>query len=358
MAKIRQRKGKWFFDVMIKGKRYRKVTGRNRKLAELALSDFQLKAERDQLGFLERKEISPRKFFEEYQHYSAANHRTQTQARYRAVIQHFLRFLDNTGDNMASLKLLKLEHFEKYKIFRRTENVPRNGLYDSKKDVVRTGAKAYTVNFELKCLRTIFYHAINWGYLESNPTKGMTFLKTDDSKQRRFLTEDECRRLLAAADPKHRLIIGAYMATGMRKAELVNLEWSDIDFEQKTLRIQRKAFWVPKAGERTIPLVEGLLNALNGLPRTSNFVFVDKKGRQFNPNRIRHIVIKAAKIAGIKDLTEVHALRHTFASQLIMKGVDLPSVQKLLGHQKIETTMIYTHQTTQHLRDAIAKLPF
>jgi len=57
-------------------------------------------------------------------------------------------------------------------------------------------------------------------------------------------------------------------------------------------------------------------------------------------------------------LTELHALRHTFASHLLMNGVDIPSVQKLMGHRSVETTMIYTHQTTDHLRSAVAKLQF
>ena len=67
---------------------------------------------------------------------------------------------------------------------------------------------------------------------------------------------------------------------------------------------------------------------------------------------------KIAKEAGIKDLTTLHALRHTFASQLVMKGVDLPTVQKLMGHSDIQTTMIYSHLSPDHLADVVDKLPF
>lgn len=92
------------------------------------------------------------------------------------------------------------------------------------------------------------------------------------------------------------------------------------------------------------------------MPRKSNLVFPGPKGGAISTNSIRKQLITVAIQADIPNLTEVHALRHTFASRLFMKGVDAPTVQKLMGHTKIDTTMIYTHQTQEHLRDAIEKL--
>ena len=63
-----------------------------------------------------------------------------------------------------------------------------------------------------------------------------------------------------------------------------------------------------------------------------------------------------AKEAGVKDLTSIHAMRHTFASQLVMNGVDLPTVQRLMGHTDIQTTMIYAHLAPDHLADAVDKI--
>ena len=75
-------------------------------------------------------------------------------------------------------------------------------------------------------------------------------------------------------------------------------------------------------------------------------------------NMLRNELIKIAKAAEIENLTKVHTLRHTFASQLVMQGVDLPSVSKLMGHSDIETTMIYAHLAPEHLADAVNKLSF
>ena len=69
-------------------------------------------------------------------------------------------------------------------------------------------------------------------------------------------------------------------------------------------------------------------------------------------------MIKIAKAAEIENLTKVHTLRHTFASHLVMSGVDLPTVSKLMGHSDIETTMIYAHLAPEHLADAVNKLSF
>lgn len=81
-------------------------------------------------------------------------------------------------------------------------------------------------------------------------------------------------------------------------------------------------------------------------------------GASGDEGNLRQHLVRTAKKAGIQNLTELHALRHTFASHLLMRGVDIPTVQKLMGHRDIETTMIYTHQTTDHLRGAVEKLQF
>ena len=89
----------------------------------------------------------------------------------------------------------------------------------------------------------------------------------------------------------------------------------------------------------------------------SNFVFPHKDGGKIKM-KLRDKLIQIAKQAGIDDLTRVHTLRHTFASHLVMKGVDLPTVMKLMGHSDIQTTMIYAHLAPDHLAGAVNKLDF
>ena len=349
----------WYVDLRIQGRRYRKRIGKSKNLTELALKDLELKAERNQLGFLERKEIPVSAFLEEFKAYSKTNHRPATTSRYKAVCDNVLQFIQKQTQ-VSRLSQIAPDTIEKYKIHRRSAPVARNGRDPVRvnKKSVRQGAKGYTVNFEITALRTMFNLAIKWGYLDKNPASAVKLLKTDDSKQRRFLTEEECRALLAHSSPEDRPIFFVLLNTGMRRAEVANLEWSDINLKNQTLKIQRKSFWLPKTGEREIPLNDQVLLVLNRLPRRGNFVFTDRKGEKIDPDRLRVRLVSTALRAGIPNLTELHALRHTFASHLLMNGVDIPSVQKLMGHQSVETTMIYTHQTTDHLRSAVAKLQF
>ena len=357
MGAIRKRGDFWYVDLRINGRRFRKKVGRSKHLAELALKDLEVKSERNQLGFLEHREIPIKDFVKEFLTHSAANNRPSTEQRYKSALDNFLRFIQEET-NVRQLSDITSEIVEKFKAWRKTVLVAKNGAnpVKVKPEAVRKGAKSYTVNFELTTLKTIFILAVKWKYLEKSPAEGVKPLKAEDSKPRRFLTDAECDRLLRACEPEYYPIFFTLIHTGIRKSELINLEWNDLDLNHRIIKIQRKVFWIPKTGEREIPMSESVASVLENLPRQSHFVFPDKDGEAIETNFIRRQLIRIAQNAGIYDLTEVHALRHTFASQLLMKGVDLPSVQKLMGHSNIETTLIYSHQTTDHLREAVEKL--
>jgi integrase len=147
----------------------------------------------------------------------------------------------------------------------------------------------------------------------------------------------------------------------LRLGELLHLQWSDIDLERRKMAIRRKDFWIPKSGDREIPLNDGMIRLLKGMkPKKvlgQGFVFPGKDGGKMK-TKLRKELIRIATAASISDLTKVHSLRHTFASQLVMKGVDLPTVQRLLGHTDIQTTMIYSHLAPDHLVEAVNKLGF
>jgi site-specific recombinase XerD len=230
-------------------------------------------------------------------------------------------------------------------------------------DYTRKGARAHTINFEIGTLRAVFNMAIKWDYLKENPTKGVVRLKVNDSKQPRFLTKEECQKLLDNSSEELRNIFYVFLNTGMRKAELENLEWADVDFRRGKIKIRRKDFWKPKTGEREIPVNQGtreLLKKLKGendKDLQSNFVFPATDGGKIK-EKLRRQLIRIAEKAKVKDLTKIHSLRHTYASHLVMKGVDLPTVQKLMGHSDIQTTMIYSHLAPDHLADAVEKLEF
>ena len=365
MGTIYKRGRVWYLDVYAGGRRIRKRVGPSKKIAELALKDAEVKIVRDEFGFA-RNDISIEAFMEKFMEYSQANHSPATFKRYKAVIDHFRRYLKQRSE-IVFLSQIKAKEIDEYKVFRKGEWVNPNGSRaESDEDLseyTRKGARGHTINFEIGTLRTIFNMAIKWGYMKENPTKGVVRLKINDSKQPRFLTKQECRRLLENSPPDLRNIFYTFLNTGMRRAELENLEWADIDFKRRKIKIRRKDFWHPKTGAREIPMNQTVYDLLKSLKQKnhkslkSSFVFPHADGGKMK-EKLRRQLIRIAQKAKIEGLTKLHSLRHTYASHLVMKGVDLPTVQKLMGHSDIQTTMIYSHLAPDHLADAVEKLEF
>lgn len=356
----------WYVDVRVKGRRLRRKVGTSKKIAELALKDAEVKIVRDEFGFT-KQDISVEKLIERFLEYNRTNHRASTTSRYKAVTDHFRRFLAAKRSDVVAVSQVTAEALEGYKTFRRDEWVNPNGTRvkseDDVKDHTRKGARARTVNIELDGLKTMLNLAIRWDYLRDNPVKQVKPLKTDDKKPVRFLTLEECQQLLDAAPAVLYPVFYTFLNTGMRKSELENLQWQDIDLKRKRILIRPKEDWKPKTNDREIPMSEELTDLLADLKKRASVDSVEDyafpaKSAGHSHNWLRTELIKVARKAGILDLTKIHTLRHTFASHLVMEGVDLPTVGKLMGHSDIETTMIYAHLAPDHLAKAVTKLPY
>lgn len=364
MGRVFKRGDIWYIDARAKGRRIRRRVGPSRKLAESALREVEAKLARDEFG-LTKGDISLASLIEKFLEYHATNNRVSTAKRYKAIVDHFRRFLDAKSPDVVMLSQITPELMESYKGFRRNEWVNPNGKRidggSAVTESTRKGARARTVNLEVDGIKAMLNLAIEWGYLRENPLKRVKSLKEDDRKPFRYLTVDECTRLLEAASGDIYPIFYLFLNTGMRKAELINLQWSDVDLDRKRILIRRKEFWVPKTGEREIPMTIGVakllkkLKIVNDRGLKSEFVFSHTDGGRLK-TKLRRRLIETAVKADIPDLTKIHSLRHTFASHLVMKGVDLPTVKKLLGHADIQTTMIYAHLAPDHLADAVNKL--
>jgi len=338
LGSIYKRGKNWYIDIRVKRRRIRRKVGTSKKLAELALKDAEVKAARDEFGFT-NNDIAIDKFFSRFLEYSKASHQPATTARYRVVLDHFKTFL-NSYPRVTFLSEITADLIDRYKVFRKEGRMHHDSETVQSQDEGtqhnrKRGVQAHTVNFEIRTLKLVFNLAIKWGYLKENPTKEVAKLKVNDSKAPRFLTVDECRRLLEACPIKLYPIYFTFLNTGMRKAELENLKWDDIDLERLKISIRRKESWQPKTGEREIPINDELHDLLENLRQDndarnqSNYVFCSKESGKLR-TKLREKLIKVAKQAEIQDLTRLHTLRHTFASHLVMKGVDLPTVMKLL----------------------------
>ena len=305
---------------------------------------------------------------------------------------HFHQFVKET-DDVVFLSEINTQMIDRYKAYRKNGKVHNNGSpsisKDNSPDKPHKAARAHTINFEMDTLRLMFNQAIKWDYIKINPVLKITRLKVDDAKPPRFLTTEECTKLLNACPTELRQIYFTFLNTGMRKSELEYLQWRDIDLKRRMIMIRHKENWHPKSGERDIPINDSLYEMLKEIHRnrkkdTAHQKTLSRKGPRdkthhtsdaahrspdddyvFNVinsghsrNWLREQLIKIGKEAGIENLTKLHTLRHTFASHLVMNGVDLPTVKKLMGHSDIQTTMIYAHLAPDHLAGAVDKLEF
>jgi integrase len=209
-----------------------------------------------------------------------------------------------------------------------------------------------TVDIELACLKHVFTKAVEWGHAAENPVRKVRLFKPRNERTR-FLSEVEIVRLLEACADYFRPVVLTAVHTGMRRGELLGLKWEDVDFAAGFVNLKRTKNGDP----RSVPMDDTVLEALKTLKKksSSEYVFV-QKGDGTRPLRdVRKPLKRALDKAGLKDVV-FHTFRHTAASHLVMKGVDLKTVQEILGHRTLVMTQRYSHLSPAHMRDAVRTL--
>jgi integrase len=220
------------------------------------------------------------------------------------------------------------------------------------KDITRYGrppAKA-TINRELALLKHLFTKAIEWGLVSSDPTKKVKLFPEKPNKLR-VLSNDEFQKLHDAASDFLKPILVIAVNTGMRRNEILNLTWDDIDLVRRHIYIGDS-----KNNERRIiPINETLFRTLKALKKSSQnkYLFANRNGGAVKS--VKKAFWGALRRSGIAHC-RLHDLRHTFASNLVMAGVDIVTVQELMGHKDISMTKRYSHPTPQHKKQAVERL--
>jgi site-specific recombinase XerD len=190
--------------------------------------------------------------------------------------------------------------------------------------------------------------------IKYNPAR-LVNRRREDNARVRWLLSDEEKRLRAVIEakwPEHLPEFEIALHTGMRRSEQYSLMWPDVDFPNRVITVRRT-----KNGEvRHIKLNQIALAAFGKLFARSNGVgYVFTNSRFEHLLNSRHWFEPAIEEAGIADFTW-HCLRHTFASRLTMAGVDLRTVQQLMGHKTIQMTCRYTHLAPEHQLAAVERL--
>jgi len=209
-----------------------------------------------------------------------------------------------------------------------------------------------TINRQLAVLRSLLRLAKKWGYVREVPHFEMG---REPEGRLRYLEREEAVRLLDACRQSRNALLWAIVTvalnTGMRRGEILGLEWDRVDFARGALLLEQT-----KSGRRReVPMNQAVYNALTSLPgRTeSGPVFRGKNDQAWGT--IATSFANALRRAKITDF-RFHDLRHTFASWLVMDGATLQEVKELLGHRTLAMTLRYAHLAPDRLRDAVSRL--
>ena len=230
--------------------------------------------------------------------------------------------------------------------------------------------KGYVVYF--RNLKAAFNKAKEWDYVKEN-----CFTKVKLPKRQKlapvFLTSNQLTEISNQIKNKtvKDVVVFAFY-TGMRLDEIVNLRWENVDLQNRVITVGDEQFTTKGRNQRFIPMSEEAYEALRRVKniecRTKkgntlkllrlkdDFVFCKENGEKFSGNYFSRRFKRACKTAGLDKSIHFHSLRHSFASNLVQKGVSLYSVKELLGHASISTTEIYSDLNMDSLREAVKTL--
>ena len=217
----------------------------------------------------------------------------------------------------------------------------------------------------LSGVRAFFRFLVKDGYIETDPTELLEWPAVGEHLPE-VLSVDEIDRLEDSIDlskwegTRNRAIIEVLFSCGLRVSELVNLKLSDLFLDDRFMRVRGKGSkerLVPVSGKAVKELKLWFFdrNLMRIKPGEDDYVFLNRRGAHLTRTMILIMVKKQAAEAGIRKTISPHTLRHSFATELLRGGADLRAIQAMLGHEKIDTTLVYTHIGNEQLREAILK---
>ncbi len=337
---------KWFIDIRYQGKRYRKKSPENSRNGALAFERLIMqKLVKGENPFVKKvqKEVEVfEKFAWKWHEVYVKNNCKISGVRGRASIlnKHLIPFFGK-----KKLDLITSLNIEEFKALNKNKGLANK-----------------TINEHITVLNTILKFAVEWSELEKKPKIKLLKVPPQDYD---FLSFEESDLLLSSTDGMLKDMILLVLRTGLRYGEIRALSWSDINFETNVISV-RKSFYrnilgVPKnSKERHIPFDYEVREIFERRKKSKGFVFTDKNGNFLEENLARRALKKAISNLDLKNKEDRkimwHALRHSFASHLAMKGCPIVVIQKLMGHSSVSTTMRYAHLSPSTLEDSIKLL--
>jgi integrase len=217
--------------------------------------------------------------------------------------------------------------------------------------MLNRGLQPATANKHTSILKAMISKAVDWNMVEEETLKRVRKVKQlpENNKRLRYLLKTECQDLIRNCEPHLRPIVITALNTGMRKSEILKLKWEQIDLKNGFILLG-----ITKNGERReIPINDTLRATFQGITRRLDvpYVFYDPiTGKHYQG--VKRSFATALRRTKILDF-RFHDLRHTFASHLVMAGVDITTVSRLLGHKSLKMTLRYAHLAPSHIANAV-----
>ena len=319
----------WYIDYCYRDKygikkRVREAIGTSKKLAEqVRAKRIAQAAENRHLDVQKEEKIKFKDFAQEYfeKHSKVENRSWKSD-------EHRLRNLCKFFGEKYLFEITALD-IQNYKTERLKEAAPA------------------TVNRCVAVLRSALNRAIEWGkFHQNNPASKIKRLR-ENNESLRFLTREEIERLYANCEGEIFALVKFALGTGCRRGEIMDLTWQDVDLEQGKVHIRNS-----KSGKgRTIPMNQTVREVVLSLRKQPDRPQIFSSWRY----QLRRQFEQALRRANIKGAS-FHTLRHTFASHAVMRGIDIVTVSRLLGHSTIQMTMRYAKISRDHAEKAILAL--
>lgn len=280
----------------------------------------------------------------------------------------YLRFERNRSALTIQSYRADLEAFEAYfkgiDLYLSWDNLDEDVIRGWVEEMMDRGNLASSVNRRLSAVRSLYRYALSRNLVRRDPAHGLHGPKCGKPLPQ-FLREEELNRLFDVMEwgsdynnVRTRTLLLVFYETGLRRSELVSLDDTSVDLDNRQIRVLGK-----RNKERVVPFGEELAAALRqyisvrdtNVCREGKAFFVEPDGRRISSSHVYRDVRKALSGVCMLKKRSPHVLRHSFATAMLNNGADLESVQKLLGHEKLSTTEIYTHTTFEQLKQIYSK---
>ena len=328
MAIYKKKNGKYYCRFQIDGERHHYLCAgaESEKDAKKLESQFMFKVQQQQNGVLPRetKKYSFKELTVIFLNYSKTNKADYQGDKYK--VEWMLKYF---GENILA------------------DKITPDKIESMKSDLLKKYSKAY-VNRFLACLKTIYSLGMKNNKIQTSPMKQVSML-TEDNYKIRYLTAEEETRLFKELPEYLKPIVICALQTGLRKSNILNLKWEQIDFDFKFIEILKQQ----NKGKKIIkiPISDKLMQVFEELTKVSEYVFHNPDtGNQYKD--VYEGFLNACERADIKDF-RFHDLRHTVATRLVEKGIDLVVVKDIMAHSSLMTTQRYMHPTPKRKLEAI-----